>query len=81
MPELTRLYRLHDALFGRTPREHWLPVDESLATELGDRLARLGYEGELGSALAAWAGTENLEERIDGVDRIDPVVLQELRAR
>src|SRR6476620_1425193 len=53
VPELTRLYRLHDALFGRTPREHWLPVDESLATELGDRLARLGYEGELGSALAA----------------------------
>jgi len=28
-----------------------------------------------------WAGTENLEERIDGVERIDPVVLAELRAR
>ena len=30
---------------------------------------------------AAWAGTENLEERVDGVERIDPVVLAELRAR
>ena len=29
----------------------------------------------------AWAGTENLEERVDGIDRIDPVVLAELRAR
>ena len=28
-----------------------------------------------------WAGTENLEERVDGVERIDPVVLSELRAR
>jgi len=28
---------------------------------------------------AAWAGTENLEERVDGVERIDPVVLAELR--
>ena len=27
-----------------------------------------------------WAGTENLEERVDGIDRIDPVVLEELRA-
>ena len=32
-------------------------------------------------ALAEWSGTENLEERVDGVERIDPVVLAELRAR
>ena len=30
-------------------------------------------------ALRAWAGRENLEERVDGIDRIDPVVLEELR--
>jgi len=26
-----------------------------------------------------WGGNENLEERIDGAERIDPVVLDELR--
>jgi uncharacterized Ntn-hydrolase superfamily protein len=80
--ELARLYRLHRALFGQTPREEWLPVDAALAAELRERLARLGYdEGELADAFATWAGTENLEERVDGVDQIDPVVLAELRSR
>jgi uncharacterized Ntn-hydrolase superfamily protein len=79
--ELARLYRLHRALFGQTPRGQWVAVDDALATELGDRLARLGYEGELAAAFASWAGTENLEERIDGIEQIDPVVLEELRAR
>ena len=51
------------------------------APSLVERLTKLGYAGELGQALADWAGTENLEERIDGVDQIDPVVLRELRAR
>src|SRR5213083_993026 len=32
--ELRRLYRLHQALFGETPREEWLTVDASLAGEL-----------------------------------------------
>lgn len=77
--ELRRLYGLHQAIFGKTPREEWLDVDESLGTELGERLARLGYEGELGEALRHWGGRENLEERIDGAERIDPVVLEELR--
>jgi uncharacterized Ntn-hydrolase superfamily protein len=81
VPELSRLYRLHAAIFGQTPREEWLPVDDGLATELRHRLARLGYEGELEAAFARWAGTENLEERIDGIEQIDPVVLEELRAR
>jgi uncharacterized Ntn-hydrolase superfamily protein len=79
--ELARLYRLHSAIFGQTQREQWLPVDDGLATELRDRLARLGYEGELETAFARWAGTENFEERIDGIEQIDPVVLEELRAR
>ena len=79
--ELARLYRLQQALFGRTPRDEWLAIDDGLAAELRERLARLGYEGELASAFARWASTENLEERIDGVEQIDPVVLEELRAR
>jgi len=79
--ELARLYRMHRALFGRTPRDEWLVVDDVLAAELRERLSRLGYDGELGDAFSTWAGTENLEERIDGVQQIDPVVLEELRAR
>jgi uncharacterized Ntn-hydrolase superfamily protein len=79
--ELARLYDIHSLLFGKTPRERWLDVDDQLKAELVERLARLGYDGELDRALSAWAGTENLEERIDGVEQIDPVVLEELRAR
>ena len=78
--ELERIYRLHDLLFGETPAEEWLEVDAELASELRERLATLGYEQpELADALAAWAGTENLEERVRGADRIDPVVLGQLR--
>jgi len=79
--ELERLYGLHDLLFGKTPPESWLDVDDALASELRDRLAALGYDGELGDALRRWAGAENLEERLDGAERIDPVVLEQLRAR
>jgi uncharacterized Ntn-hydrolase superfamily protein len=79
--ELERIYRIHDLLFGQTPDEEWLDVDGELAAELGERLAALGYDGELADALAAWAGTENFEERVRGADRIDPVVLAQLRAR
>jgi uncharacterized Ntn-hydrolase superfamily protein len=77
--ELRRLYGLHSKLFGITPPEDWLSVDEALAAELRDRLGKLGYDGELDRAFNDWAGTENLEERVDGVERIDPVVLGALR--
>jgi uncharacterized Ntn-hydrolase superfamily protein len=76
IPELERLYRLHDALFGQTPPDEWLPVDEALRVELRERLGRLGYE-----RLEDWAGVENLEERVEGEERIDPVVLAELRRK
>jgi uncharacterized Ntn-hydrolase superfamily protein len=79
LEELRRLYRLHQALFGETPREEWLTVDDSLADELRRRLAKLGYEGDLEEAFNQWAGNVNLEERVDGVEEIDPVVLEELR--
>jgi uncharacterized Ntn-hydrolase superfamily protein len=81
LEELRRIFGLHQAIFGETPREDWLPVDETLAQELRERLARLGYEGELEETFVRWAGTENLEERIEGVAEIDPVVLEELRSR
>jgi uncharacterized Ntn-hydrolase superfamily protein len=77
--ELQRLYGLHHELFGVTPEEDWLDVDDALGAELRGRLGRLGYEGELEQAFNAWAGTENLEDRTNGVERIDPVVLDVLR--
>ena len=79
--ELTRIYRLHQAIFGETPRDQWVEVDDTLAEELRERLAKLGYEGELGDAFLRWAGNENLEERVDGIVAVDPVVLEELRSR
>jgi uncharacterized Ntn-hydrolase superfamily protein len=79
--ELARIYHLHDLLFGKTEESEWLTVDDALRNELRERLATLGYDGELEQAFASWAGTENLEERVDGVAKVDPVVLAELRAR
>jgi uncharacterized Ntn-hydrolase superfamily protein len=77
--ELHRVFGLHREIFGVTPTEDWLAVDDELAAELRERLAKLGYDDELERAFFDWAGTENLEERVDGVARIDPVVLGALR--
>jgi uncharacterized Ntn-hydrolase superfamily protein len=77
--ELTRIYGIHELLFGRTPKEEWLELDDELERELVERLARLGFEGGLADALFRWGAQENLEERIEGAERIDPVVLDELR--
>ena len=73
--ELERLHVIHERLFGSTPRDQWLTVDDALRDELRVRLERLGH-----ATLAGWAGVANLEERIDGEDSIDPVVLDELRS-
>jgi uncharacterized Ntn-hydrolase superfamily protein len=80
--ELRRLYAMHELLFGKTPDEDWLPVDDALAGELRERLGALGYQQEsLAEAFTTWASVENLEERVRGAERIDPVVLAELRKR
>jgi uncharacterized Ntn-hydrolase superfamily protein len=80
LSELERLLGLHELYFGATPRERWLPVEAALETEVRAALTSLGYaSGDLGADLDTWAGIENLEERVDGVARIDPVVLDELR--
>ncbi|MGZ8686934.1 MAG: DUF1028 domain-containing protein [Gaiellaceae bacterium] len=76
LEELRRLYGEHRALFGRTPRSEWIEVGDELRAELDARLAALGH-----ATLADWAGVENLEERVDGSDAIDPVVLAALRER
>jgi uncharacterized Ntn-hydrolase superfamily protein len=72
--ELRRIYGLHQRLFEVSPREDWLPLEGELRAEVDERLGRLGYE-----SLDAWAGVENLEERVDGEDAIDPIVLDALR--
>jgi uncharacterized Ntn-hydrolase superfamily protein len=77
--ELARLYEIHDLLFGRTPEDQLIPL-EQVQAELGSRLGSLGFDGELQPALAAWAGGENLEERL-APGTIDPVVLRILRER
>ena len=74
LEELRRLFEIHQELFGETPRSHWIEVDDGLRKEIEDRLAVLGYE-----RLEDWAGVENLEERVDGEDAVDPVVLEALR--
>jgi uncharacterized Ntn-hydrolase superfamily protein len=72
--ELRRIYGLHQRLFEISPREDWLPLEGDLRAEVDERLARLGHD-----TLDAWAGVENLEERVDGDAAIDPVVLDALR--
>jgi uncharacterized Ntn-hydrolase superfamily protein len=72
--ELRRIHTMHVRLFGTTPREDWLPLEGDLRAEVEKRLAQLGYD-----TLDSWAGVENLEERVDGNDEIDPVVLEALR--
>jgi len=79
--ELARLFDLHMLLFGKTDAREWIEVDDALRTELAERLGKLGYDGELHDALSRWVATENLEERFDGVEKLDPTVLAELRAR
>ena len=76
---MRRLFSLHEELFGATPAEDWIEVDSELRTELGERLARLGHSGDLQQAFEDWAGAANLEERVDGVSRVDPIVLEALR--
>ena len=74
LEELRRLFGIHQELFGRTPRDKWIEVDDGLRKELEDRLAVLGYQ-----RLEDWAGVQNLEERVDGDDAVDPFVLDKLR--
>jgi uncharacterized Ntn-hydrolase superfamily protein len=78
--ELARLYDLHTLYFGQTPDEEWLRVDDALAAEIRERLTRLGFDDpDTDAAFRAWVGRENLEDRTKPGDRIDPVVLAELR--
>ena len=48
--ELRRIYTLHDEIFGTTPRREVARRRRRAGRELRERLAKLGYEGELEDA-------------------------------
>jgi uncharacterized Ntn-hydrolase superfamily protein len=73
VPELQRLLALHHLYFGKP--EKVLPLEGTLAEEVTERLARLGYR-----TLEDWAGVENFEERLVP-DGIDELVLAQLREK
>ena len=56
--ELRRIYTLHDEIFGTTPREEWLDVDDELAAELRERLAKARLRRRAGGRLHALGGKE-----------------------
>ena len=81
VPELGRLLAIQELLFGTTPEDEWVPIDAALATRIRAALGVAGdggWDAELEAALKDWVGSENLEERWYGGDRIDPVVLEHL---
>lgn len=81
---LRRLLDLHELYFTRPDPATLLALTGELAGEVRVRLDRLGHPAgpdpaALDAALTAWAGVENLEERL-APGRIDPLVLRALRA-
>ncbi|MEU5552164.1 DUF1028 domain-containing protein [Micromonospora sp. NPDC047793] len=79
--ELERLLALHTRMFSRPDPATLLTLAGALAVEVAGLLTALGHPAdptEPEDALVAWAGMENLEERLVP-GRIDPVVLAHLR--
>lgn len=77
--ELARLHRLHVLHFGETPAAQWVPASAELVERVRGRLAQLGFDGpDLCGALEEWAGYENVEARLHGVEVFDPVLLDHL---
>jgi uncharacterized Ntn-hydrolase superfamily protein len=82
--ELARLHGLHELLYGETSDADKIPLEGAVAEEVRELLILVGHppggdEGGLQTALRAWVGAENLEERWWGEDALDPVVLDHLR--
>lgn len=87
--ELARLLYLQTLYFGTSPPEERLPLEGTLLLELKSIMQRAGHyrsaidaawDADLQSALDAFAGTENLEERIDLATRtIDRPALDHIR--
>jgi uncharacterized Ntn-hydrolase superfamily protein len=79
VPELGRLLDLHALYFDKPDPASLLDLADALADEVRAKLAALGHrDGDLDTALASWAGVENLEERLVP-GQVDPLVLDHLR--
>ena len=65
---------LHDLYFGKPDPATLLPLEGELAGEVTRRVEALGF-----ATLDDWAGWANYEERLVP-GRIDPIVLEKLRA-
>lgn len=87
--ELKRLLELHQLYLGKTDPEDLLAIDDNLARELQQMMARRGYSATVTGmwdeqskkAFREFAGVENLEERLQEGPFIDRVVLKFLRER
>ena len=66
---------LHQALFGKTPRDEWLAVDERLRAEIGERLAAT----RPCDARRTGPGSRTWRSASTAATAIDPVVLEALR--
>jgi len=80
--DLSGLLELHTLYFGRTEEGELLAFDKGLRQEVHRILASLGWwdvSASLEDNLQGWLGWHNLEERWMGAERLDPVVLGELR--
>ena len=87
--ELRRIKGLHDLYMERTPEGTALPLDEALIREIQELLIAAGdlrgpvsgsYDAATEAAMRAYTGRENLEMRTATASRIDPRVLEYLRA-
>ena len=82
IPELERIFGLHRLLIPRPEDLEFLEVDEPLIAELRDLLDLPGepnYDTRLRSALLAFVGTENLEERWSDEPKVERGILDHLR--
>ena len=84
IPELARLLTIHHMLFGKPDPKDLMLLNGALAEEVRSLLGARGYiaggvtTAELDRVLTAWAGVENLEERLVP-GKLDPVMLDHLR--
>lgn len=80
--DLGDLLDLHTLYFGKTEERELLPFDAELQREVQGILGSIGWwsvAAPLEDNLQSWLGWHNLEERWAGNQKIDPVVLRELR--
>ena len=81
--DLRGLLDLHTLYFGRTAEGDLVPFDAGLRAEVAQILDSIGWSDpgdSLEERIQSWLGWHNLEERWVGTERIDPVVLRELRS-